>query len=81
MTSFLMSRFCCMLRKEGVLNRFFYMEFDPAILEARKAHREQLWQDCGEPSTFGLRDPKEELVEETTLDLENHRYNFNLRPS
>ena len=41
MTGFFMSHFCRMLRK-GVLNRFFYLEFDPAILEARKAHHEQL---------------------------------------
>lgn len=33
MTGFLRSRFRHMLRKEGVLNRFFYLEFDPAILE------------------------------------------------
>lgn len=34
MTSFFMSRFCRMLRKEGVLNSFFHLEFDSSILEA-----------------------------------------------
>ena len=28
----------------------------------------------------GLKEPKEELVEEVTLDLENRRYSFYLRP-
>ena len=37
MTGVLRSRFRRMLRKEEFLNRFFYLEFDPAILEERKA--------------------------------------------
>ena len=76
MTCFLRSRFQRMLRKEEFLNRFFYSEFDLAILEERKAHREQSRQDRGEPSASSLRDPKEESTEEMALDLENHRYNF-----
>ena len=40
MIGFLRSRFRRMPRKEGVLNRFFYLEFDLAILEEQKAHRE-----------------------------------------
>jgi hypothetical protein len=37
MTGFLKSRFRRLLRKEEFLNRFFYLEFDLAILEGRKA--------------------------------------------
>ena len=40
MTDFLSSCFRCMLRKEEFLNRFLYLEFDPAILEERKACHE-----------------------------------------
>ena len=40
MTGFLRSRFHRMLRKEEFLNRFFYSEFDLAILEERKAQCE-----------------------------------------
>lgn len=60
-----------MLRKEEVLNRFFYLDFDPAVLEERKACREQSRQDRRKPSLSSLRDPKEEPIEEMTLDLEN----------
>ena len=35
----------------------------------------------GETSMSGLKDPKEEPVEDVALDLENRRYNFFLRPS
>jgi hypothetical protein len=31
-----------MLKKERILHRFFYLEFDPAVLEERKAHRNGL---------------------------------------
>ena len=40
MTGFLRSRFQRFLRKEGILNRFFYVEFDPVVLEEQKVHRE-----------------------------------------
>lgn len=76
MTGFLRSRFCRMLRKEEVLNRFFYLNFDPTILEERKARHEQSQQSHDEASTSGPKDPKEELAEEMTLDMENKRYNF-----
>ena len=33
MTSYLRSRFRRYLWKEGLLNRYFYLEFDPTILE------------------------------------------------
>jgi len=71
MTSFLRSCFHRMLRKEQALNRFFYSNFDLNVLEERKARCEQSHQDHGEPSSSGCRDPKEEPVEETTLDIEN----------
>ena len=80
MTGFLRSRFRHFLRREEFLNRFFYSEFDSAVLGGRRARREQSKQERGEPSTSRLRDPKEEPVEEMTLDLENRRYNFYLRP-
>jgi hypothetical protein len=47
-----------MLKKERILHRFFYLEFNLTV----------------------LRDPKEEPVEEMTLDLEDRRYNFYLCP-
>ena len=65
-----------MLRKEEFLNRFFYSEFDPAILEERKAHRERTRRGHGEPSTSALKDPKEESTEEMTLDLETFDTTF-----
>jgi hypothetical protein len=40
MTGFLRSRFHRFLGKEGILNRFFYSEFDLTILEEQKVHRE-----------------------------------------
>jgi hypothetical protein len=80
MTGFLRSHFCRFLRRGESLNRFFYSEFDSAVLGERRARNEQSKQECGEPSTSGLRDPKEEPVEEMILDLENHRYNFYLHP-
>lgn len=70
-----------MLRKEEVLNRFFYSDFDSAVLEGIRAHHEQSRWDHREPSSSGLRDPKEEPAEEMTLDLENWWYNFYLRPT
>ena len=76
MTEFLRSRFRRMLRKEEFLNRFFYSEFDPAILEERKAHRERTRRGHGEPSTSALKDPKEESTEEMTLDLETFDTTF-----
>jgi hypothetical protein len=69
-----------MLRKEEFLNRFFYSKFDPTVLEERKARRERIKRDHGDPSTSSLKDPKEEPAKEMTLDLENRRYNFYLRP-
>ena len=48
MTGFLRSRFRRMLKKERILHRFFYLEFDLAVLEERKAHREWLRRDRGE---------------------------------
>jgi hypothetical protein len=69
-----------MLKKERILHRFFYLEFNPTVLEERKARREWLKRDRGTSLTSGLRDPKEEPVEEMTLDLEDRRYNFYLRP-
>jgi hypothetical protein len=41
MTGFLRSRFRCFLRKEESLSRFFYSEFDSAVLRERRARREQ----------------------------------------
>ena len=70
-----------MLRKEEVLNRFFYSDFDSAVLGERRARREQSRRDHGEPSSSGLRDPKEEPTKEMILDLENWRCNFYLRPA
>jgi hypothetical protein len=80
MTGFLLSRFRRDLRQEEYLNRFFYSEFDPSILEERKSRREQTEGDGGRSSTSGLKDPKEEPVEGMTLDLENCWYSFSLRP-
>ena len=81
MTGFLRSRFRRMLRKEEFLNRFFYLEFDPTVFKKHKAHHERIRRDHGDPSTSGLKYPKEEPAEEMTLDLENRRYNFYLRPT
>ena len=81
MIGFLRLCFQCFLRKEEFLNRFFYLEFDPAILEERKAHRGQSERDRREPSTSGLKDPLEESSNEMTLDLKNRRYNFYPRPT
>ena len=62
-----------------MLNRYFYSEFDPTILEKRRARCRHFEQNRGEPSGSGLKDSKEEMVEDMTLDLENHRYSFYLR--
>lgn len=70
MTGFLRSQFQRFLRKEEFLNRFFYSEFDAAVLEERKARRRQ----------SGLKDPKEEPIDDMTLDLENRQYSFYLCP-
>ena len=80
MTGFMRSRFWRFLSKEEFLNRFFYSEFDPTILEEQKIHHDQSKQDLGGSMTFGLKDPKEEPVVEMTLDLESRRYRFYLRP-
>ena len=80
MTGFLRSLYRRFLRKEEFLNKFFYSEFDFAILEERKTCHDQYKLECGVPLTPGLKDPKEEPVEEMTLDLENHSYSFYLRP-
>lgn len=48
MTGFLMSHFRHMLRK-GVLNRFFYLEFDPAILEGERLAVSVLGGIAGSP--------------------------------
>jgi hypothetical protein len=81
MTGFLRSCFRRFLREEEYLNRFFYSEFNVIVLEERKIHHGQSKQEHGEPSTSGLKDPKEEPVEEVLLDLENRRYSFFLHPS
>ena len=70
-----------MLRKEAALNRFFYLDFDLAVLDERRARREQSRRNRGEASSSGLKDPKDEPAEEMTLDLENRRYNFFFRPA
>ena len=80
MTGFLRPHFRCFLRKEEFLNRLFYLEFDPTVLEERKIHRGQSEQNCGEATMSGLKDPKEEPAEEMTLDLENHIYTYYLCP-
>ena len=49
-----------MLRKDRVLNRFFYLEFDPTVLEERKNYHKELRQENGDPLMSGLKDPKEE---------------------
>jgi hypothetical protein len=41
MTGYLLSQWRRYVKKEDLLNRFFYSEFDPAILEGRRAQREQ----------------------------------------
>ena len=80
MIGFLRSRFRRYLRKEGLLNRYFYSEFDLTILEEQRARHRYSEQNRGEPSTSGLKDPMEEPVKEMTLDLEDYRYSFYLRP-
>lgn len=70
-----------MLRKQEILNKFFYPDFDSAILDERKVRREQSRRDHGEALSSGLKNPKEEPAEEMTHDLENRRYNFFLRPA
>ena len=80
MTGFLRSLYRRFLRKEEFLNKFFYSELDSAVLEERKTHRDQYKRQRGVPSTPDLKDPKEQPVEEMTLDLENRRYSFYLRP-
>ena len=80
MTGFLRSPFRRYLRREEILNRFLYSEFDPSVLEEQKFHRKRSKGVDGWPSTSGLKDPKEEPVEDTTLDLENRQYSFYLRP-
>ena len=81
MIGFLRSRFWRYLQEDGLLNRYFYLEFDLTILEERRAQRRQSEQNHGEPSASGLKDPKEEPVEEMTLDLENRWYSFYVRPT
>jgi hypothetical protein len=81
MTGFLRPCFHRKLRKEEVLNRFFDSDFDPNILEEQRGRHEQSHGDRGEPSLSGLRDPNEDPIEDMTLDLENRRYNFYLRPA
>lgn len=80
MTGFLRSQFRRYLRKEEFLNKFFNSDFDLSILEERKSHYKGSKSVDGWPSTSGLKDPKEEPVEDMILDLENHRYSFYLRP-
>ena len=80
MIGFLRSRYRRFLRKEEFLNKFFYSEFDLAVLEERRTHHDQYKQERGVSSMPGLKDPKEEPVEEMALDLENRRYSFYLRP-
>jgi hypothetical protein len=45
MIDFLRMRFCRLLRKEEILNRFFYSESNLTILEERKVHHEWSKQD------------------------------------
>ena len=80
MTGILRSRFRRFLRKEEFLCRFFYSEFDASILEDQKTRREQSERDCGQFSASNMKDLKEEPAEVSTLDLENCRYSFYLRP-
>jgi hypothetical protein len=80
MTGFWRSCFRRFLRKHEFLYRFFYSEFDLIVLEKQKAERERSKWDCGEPLTSGLKDPKEEPVEEMMSDFENRQYNFYLHP-
>ena len=54
MTGFWRSCFRRMLRKEEVLNNFFYLDFDLAILEGRRACHEQSRWDRGESLSSGL---------------------------
>jgi hypothetical protein len=80
MTGFLRLSFWHFLRKEEFLNRFFYLEFDASILDDRKAHHQRSECDRGQPSASSLNYPKEEPAKELTIDLENRRYSFYLRP-
>lgn len=80
MTGFLRSRFQWYLRREEFLNRFFYLKFDSSVMEEQKFHHKRSEGVGGRPSTSGLKDPKEEPVEDTTLDLENCQYSFYLCP-
>ena len=64
-----------------MLNRYFYSEFDPTILEEWRARCGHSEQNHGEPSAYGLKDPKEDPVEEMTLDIENRQYSFYVRPT
>ena len=80
MSGFFRSRFQRFLKKDEFLCRFFYSEFDASILEDRKTHHEQSERDCGQSSASNLKDPKGEPAKEMSIDLENHRYGFHLRP-
>ena len=72
MTGCLRSCFRRFLGKEEFLRRFVYSEFDASILEDRKTHHEQSKRDRGQSSASNLKDPKEELAKEMTMDFENH---------
>jgi hypothetical protein len=79
MIKFFRSRFRRFLRKEEVLKKF-YSDFDSTILEDRKSRRDEVKRECGESSSAGLKDPKEEPANEMVLDLVNRKYSFYLRP-
>ena len=49
MTGFLRSRFRHFLRREEFLNRFFYSEFDSAILEGEEPAMSNLSKNVGSP--------------------------------
>ena len=71
MTRILRSCFRRFLRREEYFNRFFYSEIDVAMLEEQKIHHGESKRELEEPSMSGLKDSKEELAEEVSLDLEN----------
>ena len=81
LSDFLRMRYWRMRRKEEYLLQFF-ASLDLTILANRRCLRRQLRRARGEPhasSSVGLREAKEEPVDEEPIDYENRRYNFYYR--
>lgn len=79
MTGYLKYRFRQYLKRERSLNRYS-TGFDSEAQAWRKAFRAGIRQEQGESSASGLKDPKEEPDDDATIDLENRKYSFYLRP-